>query len=82
MLKAGGKFLFWEHVLSKTDDSLCKRQIALLTPQQMKITSGCRLDRRTGDIVKDAGFKECDVEYFELLNFDVLNPTVCGIAIA
>jgi ubiquinone/menaquinone biosynthesis C-methylase UbiE len=34
VLKPGGKFLFWEHVLSETDADLARRQIAL-TPNQV-----------------------------------------------
>ena len=50
VLKPGGKFLFWEHVLSETDDELKRQQIAL-TPQQVKRADGCHLDRRTGKCV-------------------------------
>ena len=50
VLKPGGKFLFWEHVLSETDEDLKRQQIAL-TPQQVKRADGCHLDRRTGKCV-------------------------------
>ena len=81
ILKPGGKFLFWEHVLSETDSVLAQQQI-LLTPNQIKRADGCHLDRRTGDTIRAAGFSKLDLEYMELTNFGFLNPTVCGIATA
>jgi len=81
VLKPGGKFLFWEHVLSEQDDALMKAQIAM-SPQQVKRADGCHLDRRTGKTIEAAGFAKLDMEYLELKNFYFLNPTVCGIATA
>lgn len=81
VLKPGGKFLFWEHVLSEINETLAKQQIQM-TPVQVRMADGCHLDRRTGEIIKEAGFKKLDIEYFELENFNYLNPTVCGIATA
>lgn len=81
VLKPGGKFLFWEHVLSETNPTLAQKQVDL-TPAQVKRADGCHLDRRTGDSIRAAGFKKLDIEYLELQNFDLLNPTVCGIATA
>jgi len=81
VLKPGGKFLFWEHVLSETDDALRRQQIAL-TPAQVRRADGCHLDRRTGESIKAAGFSDVDLEYFELSDFGFLNPTVAGIATA
>lgn len=81
VLKPGGKFLFWEHVLSQTDSALAREQVRL-TPVQVKRADGCHLDRRTGDIIYAGGFQKVDLEYMELKNFGFLNPTVCGIATA
>lgn len=81
VLKPGGKFLFWEHVLSETDPALGIQQIAA-TPMQVRLADGCHLDRRTGETIKQAGFAALDLEYLELKNFGYLNPTVCGIATA
>ena len=81
VLKPGGQFLFWEHVLSETNDRLAQRQI-LETPTQVKRADGCHLDRRTGDTIRAAGFSNLNLEYLELTNFGFLNPTVCGIATA
>jgi len=81
VLKPGGKFLFWEHVLSQTDPDLARQQIEL-TPQQVKRADGCHLNRRTGQTIQATNFKKLDMEYLELQNFGFLNPTVCGIATA
>jgi len=79
VLKPGGKFLFWEHVLSETDAGMAKRQVAL-TPSQVKRADGCHLDRRTGEVIKAAGFSRVDIDSFDLLDQGFLNPTVAGIA--
>ncbi|GMH52303.1 hypothetical protein TrST_g7442 [Triparma strigata] len=79
VLKPGGKFLFWEHVLSQTDSGMANFQIAM-TPAQVRCADGCHLNRKTGETINNAGFKRVDMEYFELKNFGFLNPTVAGIA--
>ena len=81
VLRPGGQFVFWEHVLSETDPSFAEEQVRA-TPMQIKRADGCHLDRRTGDIIRKAGFRSCDLEYLELKGFGFLNPTVCGIATA
>ena len=57
ILKPGGKFLWWEHVLSEDDPALAQRQRDL-TPSQVRRADGCHLDRRTGETIKAAGFGE------------------------
>merc|ERR1711933_472700 len=42
VLKSGGKFLFWEHVLSETDTALARQQIKF-TPMQVSKADGCHL---------------------------------------
>lgn len=79
ILKPGGKFLFLEHVLSETDANFAVEQ-KMFTPMQVARADGCHLDRRTLEIIKSAGFKHVDGQYFELANFRYLNPTVAGLA--
>lgn len=81
VLKPGGAFLFWEHVLSETDPVLAQRQVDS-TPSQVRRADGCHLNRRTGETVRNAGFAKVDMKYLELSGFGVLNPTVSGIATA
>jgi ubiquinone/menaquinone biosynthesis C-methylase UbiE len=81
VLKPGGKFLFWEHVLSQTDSKLANYQIEM-TPSQVKRADGCHLDRKTGDVICSAGFQSVDLQYMELEKFGFLNPTCFGIATA
>ena len=81
VLRPGGKFMFWEHVLSQTDPVLAQKQVDL-TPAQVQRADGCHLDRKTGDTIREAGFRSLNMEYLELKNFGFLNPTVCGIATA
>ena len=68
VLRPGGQFVFWEHVLSETDASFAEEQVRA-TPMQIKRADGCHLDRRTGDIIRKAGFRSCDLEYLELKGF-------------
>ena len=81
VLKPGGKFLYWEHVLSETDLTMARYQIKM-TAGQVKRANGCHLDRRTREAIKLAGFRWTDLRYMELKNFGFLNPTVCGVATA
>jgi len=80
VLKPGGQFLFLEHVKSETDPDLADEQVRN-TPSQMARADGCRLDRRTLQTIKAAGFSAVDGEYYEIKNFSYLNPTAAGIAI-
>mmetsp|Transcript_16447 Transcript_16447/g.36996 ORF Transcript_16447/g.36996 Transcript_16447/m.36996 type:complete len:341 (+) Transcript_16447:68-1090(+) len=81
VLKPNGKFLFHEHVISETSPTFAQMQ-RLATPGQMKRADGCRLDRRSGELIKAAGFSEVRADYYELNDFFYLNPTVSGIATA
>jgi ubiquinone/menaquinone biosynthesis C-methylase UbiE len=75
-----GKFIFVEHVLSQTNDSL-RRQQEALTPMQIKAADGCRLNRKTGEVIKKVfGSENVDYEYFDLDGFWVIGSQIAGIA--
>jgi len=75
-----GKFIFVEHVLSQTNDSL-RRQQEVLTPMQMKAADGCRLNRNTGEVITNVfGSDNVDMEYFDLDGFLVIGSQIAGIA--
>jgi SAM-dependent methyltransferase len=75
-----GKFVFWEHVLSETDPGLALQQ-QILSPLQTMLADGCHLNRRTGSIIKDAGFLGgVDLESTIMNSADIIGPTVYGIA--
>ena len=75
-----GKFIFVEHVLSQTNDSL-RRQQEALTPMQIKAADGCRLNRNTGEVIKKVfGSENVDYEYFDLDGFWVIGSQIAGIA--
>ena len=68
-----GKFIFVEHVLSQTNDAL-RRQQEALTPMQMKAADGCRLNRKTGEVISTVfGSENVDMEYFDLDGFWVID---------
>jgi len=82
VLKPGGKFVFWEHVLS-TDPEIAAKQTEA-TPNQIQVEDNCHLDRNTMQFIKDAGFTGVEAEIF---NVDVSvaglrSPTAAGIATA
>ncbi|EJK53762.1 hypothetical protein THAOC_26725, partial [Thalassiosira oceanica] len=62
VLRPGGTFLFWEHVLSRDDIGLALQQ-RLLTPLQTIVADGCHLDRQTGRLIRQAGFEDVQMEY-------------------
>jgi len=75
-----GKFIFVEHVLSQTNDNL-RRQQEVLTPVQMKAADGCRLNRKTGEVITNVfGSDNVDMEYFDLDGFWVIGSQIAGIA--
>jgi len=85
VLRPGGRFLFWEHVLSETSTSFAAEQRKATKKADtlpIRRTDTCRFDRRTLEIIRAAGFSDVDSEYFELPGQGYLSPTVAGIALA
>jgi SAM-dependent methyltransferase len=84
VLKSGGQYLFWEHVLSEDDTSLALQQ-QILTPLQTLVADGCHLNRRTGMNISNNNnglFRGgVDIDYI-LLDASIIGPTAFGIATA
>lgn len=65
VLKPGGTFVFWEHVLSS--DSRPHRFLQhMMNPFQRVIADGCRANRDLAKDIAEAGFQELEVENFQL----------------
>ena len=80
VLRPGGTYLFWEHVLSRDDIGLALQQ-RLLTPLQTIVADGCHLDRQTGTLIRRAGFQDVPMEYVSL-DASLISPTVYGRCLA
>ncbi|WP_416908940.1 MAG: class I SAM-dependent methyltransferase [Polymorphobacter sp.] len=78
VLRAGGRFLFLEHVLS-ADAGRAKWQ-RRLTPVQKVVGVGCHLDRDTAAMVRAAGFALGPVAAEEERAFGALAPLAPLIA--
>ncbi len=75
----GGKFMFWEHVLSEDDKNLALQQ-TILNPIQTISADGCHLNRRTGVNIQKAFDGNVDLNYVTLEDKWVIGPTTFGIA--
>mmetsp|Transcript_12139 Transcript_12139/g.18207 ORF Transcript_12139/g.18207 Transcript_12139/m.18207 type:complete len:328 (-) Transcript_12139:771-1754(-) len=75
----GGKFLFWEHVLSEDNKTLALQQ-TLLNPVQTFSADGCHLNRRTGMNIQKVFDGKVDLNYMTLEGKWVIAPTTFGIA--
>ncbi|KAL7508554.1 hypothetical protein ACHAXN_011679 [Cyclotella atomus] len=77
-----GKFVFWEHVLAENDAGLALQQ-RILSPLQTFVADGCHLNRRTGAIIKNAGFHGgVGMKHIVIKSADIIGPTIYGIASA
>jgi SAM-dependent methyltransferase len=81
-----GRYLFWEHVLSEDDPGLALAQRSL-SPLQTIVADGCHLDRRSGDSIRNAGFRGGVEMEYAMLSLEgpgnsIIGPTVFGIATA
>ena len=79
VLKPGGAFLFYEHVVST-------RQVGRwwqhkLNPFWKCLTTGCNLDRDLTASIRNAGFASVELEAFDLsVGLPVTIPNIVGIA--
>lgn len=65
ILKPGGRFLFWEHVIAPRGLALRCLQRAM-TPIHRFIADGCRTDRDLGRSIRSAGFQSVELEEYRI----------------
>ncbi len=81
VLRPGGEFLFYEHVASSNGLKLWLQN--RLNPLWRFATTGCNLNRDIGGAIRSAGFKELEVDDFELsLGLPMTLPNIVGRAVA
>jgi ubiquinone/menaquinone biosynthesis C-methylase UbiE len=78
VLKPGGRYVFIEHVAG-SPGSRIERIQQVMKPIWCCCADGCHPDRRSGETIRHSGFRELDLETFEL-RFPIVAPHVMGIA--
>jgi len=79
VLKPGGRFLFYEHVVSS--HQWASRWQTWLNPPWRFFTTGCNLDRDIGGDIEGAGFENVDYRQFSLsVGVPVKIPNIVGVA--
>ena len=79
VLRPGGAFLFYEHVVSPRP--VGRRWQQSLNPFWKFVTTGCNLDRDLTSSIQKAGFASVEVEAFDLsVGLPVTIPNIVGIA--
>ena len=79
VLKAGGVFLFYEHVISPRPRGQWWQH--KLNPLWKCFTTGCNLDRDLTASISQAGFSTVEVEAFDLsVGLPVTIPNIVGVA--
>ncbi|GAB2280257.1 hypothetical protein Dimus_014899 [Dionaea muscipula] len=79
VLKAGGLYLFVEHVGAK-DGTFLRYVQNILDPLQRVVADGCHLTRETGKLIAEAEFSQVDSRIMFVSNASLVNPHVYGIA--
>ena len=79
VLKAGGVFLFYEHVISPRPRGQWWQH--KLNPLWKCFTTGCNLDRDLTASIRQAGFSEVEIDAFDLsVGLPVTIPNIVGVA--
>ena len=79
VLKPGGAFLFYEHVISPRRRGRWWQH--KLNPAWKCLTTGCNLDRDLTASIQNAGFDSVELEAFDLsVRLPVTIPNIVGIA--
>ena len=79
VLKPGGQFLFYEHVVDKRPTH--KFFQVLLNPLWKYLTTGCHLTRDTEKVIRSTEFETIKIESFQLtIIFPISLPNIIGNA--
>ena len=79
VLKSGGAFLFYEHVVST--NSMGRWWQDRLNPVWKCLTTGCNLNRDLTFSIRSAGFASVELEAFDLsIGLPVTIPNIVGVA--
>lgn len=78
VLRPGGTLRFIEHV--RGVEAWRARLQDVMTPFWRLVAAGCHLNRRTVEILRDAGFNVAEYQRLALLNLPWINPQVVGVA--
>ena len=79
VLKPGGEFLFYEHVVSPRPPGQWWQH--KLNPLWKCFTTGCNLDRDLSASIRAAGFNSVQIESFDLsVGLPVTIPNIVGVA--
>jgi SAM-dependent methyltransferase len=79
VLKPGGVFLFYEHVLSPRSRGRWWQH--KLNPMWKCFTTGCNLNRDLTTSIRNAGFRSIELEAFDLsVGLPVTIPNIVGVA--
>ena len=79
VMKPGGSFLFYEHVVSERPRG--RRFQEMLNPVWRFATTGCNLDRDISGAIREGGFKDVKLRRFDLsVGLPVTIPNIVGVA--
>ncbi len=79
VLRPGGQFLFYEHVVSR--DRRVGRLQSLANPLWKFATTGCNLDRDIVAAIRQAGFHDIELRRFSLsVGLPITIPNIVGVA--
>ena len=79
VLKPGGAFLFYEHVVSPRQSGRWWQD--KLNPLWKCLTTGCNLNRDLTASIEDAGFDSVELEAFDLsVGLPITIPNIVGVA--
>ncbi len=79
VLKPGGRYVFMEHVAAESGSRLHVVQ-EIINPGWKLVADGCHVNRRTGEAIEAAGFREVHLQRFRL-NQSFASPHIAGYAV-